>query len=230
MPRQRTARAGTDPGIDPGMVTSKGQTQKQTQGGSMMDEAKDKAQAIASQAQDKMTEQLDAGVRKGKNRAAGALGSVAQSLVFSSQQLREQDQHGMSRYAERAAQKVEQLAGYMQNTNVSEMTDRVESFARREPALFLGGAFALGLLGARFLKSSREAQMQRRADSEYPVTTTRTEEVTSRPGSMAAEREVPRARIPGDSNVTRTGVASPGMAGSTRAGAGGAGSPTEPTS
>ena len=30
----------------------------------------------------------------------------------------------------------------------------VESFARREPLLFIGGAFALGMVAARFLKAS----------------------------------------------------------------------------
>jgi hypothetical protein len=33
------------------------------------------------------------------------------------------------------------------------MTHQVEDFARRQPAAFLGGAFAIGFLAARFLKS-----------------------------------------------------------------------------
>jgi hypothetical protein len=36
------------------------------------------------------------------------------------------------------------------------MVRNVEDFARRQPALFIGGAFMLGLLGARFLKSSAQ--------------------------------------------------------------------------
>jgi hypothetical protein len=36
------------------------------------------------------------------------------------------------------------------------MIQEVERFARRQPALFLGGAFTLGLIAARFLKSSSE--------------------------------------------------------------------------
>lgn len=77
----------------------------------------------------------------------------------------------MSRYVERAANRVEQLADYVQNTSPGEMTDRVEQFARREPALFLGGAFAVGFLGARFLKSSRRDQERERwqgAGAAYP--------------------------------------------------------------
>ena len=35
-----------------------------------------------------------------------------------------------------------------------------ERFARREPLFFLGGAFVVGLLAARFLKSSERAETE----------------------------------------------------------------------
>jgi len=41
-------------------------------------------------------------------------------------------------------------------------SDKLTSFARREPALCIGAAFALGLLGGRFLRSS--AHRSRSAD------------------------------------------------------------------
>jgi hypothetical protein len=37
------------------------------------------------------------------------------------------------------------------------LIDDVEDFARREPAVFIGGAIAIGLVAARFLKSSRRS-------------------------------------------------------------------------
>ena len=40
---------------------------------------------------------------------------------------------------------------------VEDLVNRTESWARQNPALFLGGAFVIGVLGARFLKSSRPA-------------------------------------------------------------------------
>jgi hypothetical protein len=146
-----------------GAATSKSQTRQAESGGGMGDEASNATGGLADRAQEKVTEQVRAGVNKGTNRAADALGSVAQSLLFSSQQLREQDRGTIGNYVERAANKVEQLADYVQNTNASQMAERVEGFARREPALFLGGAFALGLVGARFLKSSRQPPRSRGA-------------------------------------------------------------------
>lgn len=200
MARQRSAPAGADRAAERGQTTStsaaasataKGQTHQESQAGSRMDDAKGKAHDLASQAQEKVTQQVRAGVNRGTNRAADALGSVAQSLVFSSQQLRDQDQRAIGGYVERAANKVEQLADYVQNTDAGQMADRVENFARREPALFLGGAFALGLLGARFLKSSRRAQPQQRTGYADQATTAQMgQRPFSAPGAMS-DREVP---------------------------------------
>lgn len=45
----------------------------------------------------------------------------------------------------------------MEGKEPPELAADVEGFTRRQPALFMGGAFVLGLTTARFLKSSREA-------------------------------------------------------------------------
>lgn len=161
MAKQRTsAQTGADRGTGADAM-SRSTSQQEMQGDtgqSMMDQAKDKAQQLADKAQTEATQQVKSGVATGKNRAADALGGVAQSLLYSSQQLRDQDQPKVSQYAERAAHKVDELAKYLRNTSPGEMADRVEDFARREPALFLGGLFAVGFIGARFLKSSRQGR------------------------------------------------------------------------
>ena len=50
---------------------------------------------------------------------------------------------------------MQRAADYLDRTDSREMMHHTEQFARRQPALFLGGAFGLGLIAARFLKSSR---------------------------------------------------------------------------
>src|SRR5919199_770720 len=146
------------PRSEAGREAESGRTTEQEQSGGVVEQAKDKAQELASQAQQKAGEQVESGLARGKSRAAETLGGVAQSLRLSSQHLREQGQEGTGRYVEKAAQQVERLSSYLQNRDVNEVVDEVEDFARRKPALFLGGAFALGLLGARFLKSSRRGE------------------------------------------------------------------------
>ena len=162
MAKRRSPRSEAGRGAESGRTTG----QDQEQSGGVVEQAKDKAQELASQAQQKAGEQVQSGLARGKSRAAETLGGVAQSLRLSSQHLREQNQEGTGRYVEKAAQQVERLSSYLQNKDVGEVIDEVEDFARRQPALFLGGAFALGLLGARFLKSSRRGQAET-AGSEY---------------------------------------------------------------
>jgi hypothetical protein len=129
-----------------------GTTARQHQPGSGgIENVKDKALDIAADARDAATERLESR----KNRAADTLSGVARSLRSSGEQL-EGDQHGAGEYIRQAADQVERLAGYLQHRDVSDMLDQAEDFARRQPALFVGSAFALGLVGARFLKSSRE--------------------------------------------------------------------------
>lgn len=138
----------------PGLDSAATAGQEQAPGEGTMEQVKDKAQQLASQAQQKATEQVQPRLAAQKDRAANTLSSVAQSLRTSSQQL-QGEQDGVSRYMQQAADRVEGFANYLQSREVDEIVDQVEDFARRQPAVFLGGAFALGLLGARFLKSSR---------------------------------------------------------------------------
>lgn len=117
------------------------------------DQAKDKVGEVTDQAKEKVGSQL----ATQKDRVAENIGGVAQMLRQTGQQMRDQDQHGLTDYVDRAASQVERLSSYLRDNDMGRVVDDVERFARREPALFLGGAFVLGLLGARFMKSSRPA-------------------------------------------------------------------------
>jgi hypothetical protein len=73
-----------------------------------------------------------------------------------SEQLRERDQATFGEYAASAAEMVERFSGHLKERDINQMLWEIESFGRRQPALFMGGAFALGFLASRFLKSSSE--------------------------------------------------------------------------
>jgi len=111
--------------------------------------AADVKEQVATQATDKLSSQKDA--------ATGSLNSVAHAFRQTGEQLRDNDQVGIADYVERAAGQVEHFAGYLSKRDIRGLAQDTEQFARREPALFLGGAFALGLFAARFLKSSGQA-------------------------------------------------------------------------
>ena len=98
-----------------------------------------------------------------KTRATEALGSVAVALRQSSQPLRDHNQVTLADYAGRAADQLEQLSTRVRERDLTELMDDVNRFARRQPALFVGAAFAVGALAARFLKSSPDGQRRFRS-------------------------------------------------------------------
>lgn len=106
---------------------------------------------LAGQARHQATSQL----ASQKDRVADSLGGVAQRLRQTGHQMDDQDDMGLTRYVDRAASQVESFSTYLRQNDIGGLVDDVERFARREPAIFFGGAFLLGLLGARFMKSSR---------------------------------------------------------------------------
>jgi hypothetical protein len=91
-----------------------------------------------------------------KDRATDGIGSVAQAVRQSTQQLRDQKHDTIAQYVDQAAAQLERFSKTLKEKNVNELLDDAQRFARRNPALFVGGAFALGLLSARFFKSSRD--------------------------------------------------------------------------
>jgi hypothetical protein len=127
----------------------------------VLEQAKEQSQQVLQQTQrkagqvaDQVRTQVVAQLESQKERAAGGLTGVAEALRQTGQHLREQDQQAISAYAEQAAEAVERFSGSMSRYSVGELFGEVESFARQQPALFLGSAFVLGVLAARFLKSS----------------------------------------------------------------------------
>jgi hypothetical protein len=166
--RQESDRLGVDQNAGPDMGSSQGESrsdgQAQGQGG-IVDAAKEKIEQLASQARETASKQVESRFSTGKTKAAQTLESVAQTLKSSSQQLREQHhQDAAGKYADQAAQKLEEISRYLENASLNDVASRVEDFGRREPALFIGSAVALGFLGARFLRSSRrnEGEMRMR--------------------------------------------------------------------
>ena len=207
----------------PGAGGAAGETSGQQSGG-MVDQARDTVRHLAWEAQEHATDRVRGGVDQGKARVAGTLGSVARTLRQSTQQLRAEDETGASQYIERAADQMDRLATYLQNTNVGEMVDQVEDVARRQPVLFLGGAFVLGLAGARFLKSSRRGHVQQGSGRDYRLQAGagRGAHAPSYGGSSSGgDRDVTRARdVARETAQRQAGFSGPSAPGASATGAG----------
>ncbi|HYP99476.1 MAG TPA: hypothetical protein VER96_12470 [Polyangiaceae bacterium] len=114
----------------------------------------DEAKHVAGDVMAHARKSAGAQITGGKDRVAEGLGSIAHAIRQTGEQLRAGDEAGLTEYAVRAADGVEAASDYLKEKSLSEVLGDVAGFARREPAMFLGGAFVLGVLGGRFLKSS----------------------------------------------------------------------------
>jgi hypothetical protein len=120
-------------------------------------EVTDQVKEQAVQLKDKVAETATGKLEDQKTQAVSSIGNVSEAIRQTGQQLRSNDQEAIAQYIDRAAEQIDQFTGYLRSRDMRQIVGDVESFARREPALFLGGAFVLGLFGARFLKSSSQA-------------------------------------------------------------------------
>ena len=76
-------------------------------------------------------------------------------------------------YAGKAADQLEQFSARLRERDLTELMDDAKRFARRQPALFVGIAFAAGVIAARFLKSSPDGQRRFRTEALDYVPATR---------------------------------------------------------
>jgi hypothetical protein len=163
-----------------------------------------KVKEKAREAKEMAADRVESRINEQKYRATGSLSDIASSLRTAGEQL--PSDNGMSRYITRAADQVDHLAGFLDNRDVAELMGEVEDFARRQPAAFLGGAFALGVLGARFLKSSRRDRTNERLYDEWGPD----EDLTSRledPTRDAISRPAAPGYVPpSERNITGDGA------------------------
>ena len=115
-------------------------------------QAKEKVSQAADQAQKTAKSQL----ADRKDQVADGIDSVASALRQTSQQMEGQDVGPVGSYVGRAASALSDISQHVRENNVDQLLHEVESFARREPAIALGSAFAIGVIAARFLKSSNQ--------------------------------------------------------------------------
>ena len=142
---------------------------------------RDTARHTAERAQETARSALSAQ----KDRAASSLDDIVEVLHATGQQFRDHDRSSVADLADRAADRVERFARNLQDRDVGELIADVEDLARRQPELVLGGAFVIGLLGARFLKSSSSRMEQQMGQREY-----------TRPGGVTMGRDMTDEPMP----------------------------------
>jgi len=125
----------------------------------VVDQVKHAATEVGSQAKEKVDSALEAQ----RERAAGSIGGIADAIRETGRALRSKQPSTPAEYADKAADQIDRVGSYFRDRTIGDLIADVERFARREPAIFVGTTFALGLVAARFLKSSRHHEEQSEA-------------------------------------------------------------------
>jgi hypothetical protein len=147
----------------------------------LVGQASTQVQEAASTAQEKAVELKDPGKSKlgetldqRTNEAAAQARKMAQALRRSGQEL-SNDGNGqqVAGLAEVAADRIEQLGGYLERTSGAQLVRDVEDLARSRPWMIAGVGLVAGLAASRFLKASSERRYGRSAQagggsSQYP--------------------------------------------------------------
>jgi hypothetical protein len=112
------------------------------------------AKELASDAVEQAKELASGQVSQRREKSAGEINKLASALHQTSDDLGDTF---AGPYVEKAANLLDKLSDSVRDASVSDTVRATERFARREPLLFLGGAFLVGVLAARFLKSSERS-------------------------------------------------------------------------
>jgi len=137
--------------------------QAKTELGDVASTVQDKAVELKQQGRSKLGETLD----QRTTDAGGQARQAAQVLRQSSSQLTQTSGSSpqVAHLTQMAADRVEQLGGYLERTNGDQLLRDAEDFARRRPWMVAGFGLVAGLAASRFLKASSE----RRYGSSYPT-------------------------------------------------------------
>ena len=126
----------------------------------MNENVREKAAGLADSAKEQVRSQFD----QKKGTALGEIDTLVSALRRAGSELG--DNGGMSgRVIDTVASRLESFSRSLDGKDLNGVLQGVETFARRNPAAFLGSAIAVGFLASRFLKSSGTgSSMQYRDD------------------------------------------------------------------
>ncbi len=155
-------RAGSEQVKD--KVKAKGEETK----AAVVETAQQLKEKVTSVGQD-VKERTQSVIDEGKTKLTSGLDAVASTLGRTSEEMQANELGQFAPYGEKLQHWTEGLSDYLKNAKAGDLLHDAETLARRQPALFLGGAFALGLIAARFLKSSSHSDMSPRVSYESRV-------------------------------------------------------------
>lgn len=128
--------------------------------GGIQAKAKESAKAAGSAIKDeasslgaKAAESARTAADSGKAKAAGALGHVSKIITDSAGQIDAKFGPSYGDYARKAASAIDGLAGQLDAKAVDDLVEDARGFVKRNPAIAIGAAAALGFVLTRVVKA-----------------------------------------------------------------------------
>jgi hypothetical protein len=138
-------------------------TQAQEKAQEVAGQAQEKAQQAAGQAKEQVRNQVDTR----STQAGEQVSQQASDIRTVAEQLREQGKEGPAKVADQAAERIEKVGSYLQQSDADRILSDVEDFARRQPVAVIAGGIALGLVASRFLKASQTDRYRSRSEQRF---------------------------------------------------------------
>lgn len=122
-------------------------------------------------------------VEEQKIRAAAEISNLGAAIRRAADKLHDQKSERLASYVDTAADSLDGVAQYVQEHDLNDLVREMEQFARRRPALIVGGVFLAGLAVGRFVKAAQPAQSTSRTSHKSRRNGRRDRNGTRRPRS-----------------------------------------------
>jgi hypothetical protein len=131
--------------------------------GEAINKAREGTEQLKERAVERVEEMRERAL-SGKEKLSSRVRRVGTAIHSAGDQIRGEDE-SWARYADQVSARFERAADYLRTTDPRQAMRDAERFARREPTIFFGGAFLLGLAVSRFFKSSQQSEGPRERES-----------------------------------------------------------------
>jgi hypothetical protein len=119
-------------------------------------QARSRMDAMSGRVREKADElkgQASERVDEATTRMGGRIGGIARAIRRAGEELRGDGDERLASLTDELAGQVERMGSYLEEENPGRMLQDLERMAKGNPALFVGGTFAVGMLLGRFLRA-----------------------------------------------------------------------------
>lgn len=147
------------------MVDSDNRNNSTSQSSAGTGEAKERARQTADEVKDAAQHQVEGLFNQQKEAAAEQAEKLSTVFRKMAEEFDAQDQSYFSGYANNIARCTDSLSQRLREKDLGSLMSQAQAYSRRQPAVFIGGAVAVGFLLARFLRSSNRQNTTGNANS-----------------------------------------------------------------